>query len=514
VAAHRIRRPTTWRTVETLDLGAALAGAKRGEAVLLDALGPWLAARMDAAELWCGPSATSAALDERDAAEVDGILAELDAFWDAAAAHDGGPVVVVADESGLGILPGEASSRRWLDVAGDAVQRLAADADRVLLVVAGRSLDLPAGAPAPGGAVPRDLVDRHRTPAPPDLRVHGDAMAGEGLLDLAVNVHGDGPPAHVRAAMVAALDGAAAYPDARSTRAALAARHDRDPAEVLVTAGAAELFWLLPRVARVALAAVVHPSFTEPEAALRAAGVPVTHVLRDADRGWHLDPAAVPDAADLVVLGNPSNPTGTLEDPAALAALCRPGRLVVVDEAFIDFVADPAASLAGRADLPGLVVVRSATKLWGLAGVRAGYALAPAGLVRRLDAARQPWPVGVEALAALRVIADDEAHRRAVAAEVAGARADLLTGLAEVPGVTAWDGAANFVLLRVPEQPGGRAVAAALRERGIAVRTSTFPGLSDDHLRVAVRGAEVAARLTAALTEILHQPARPGSRPS
>ncbi len=240
----------------------------------------------------------------------------------------------------------------------------------------------------------------------------------------------------------------------------------------------------------------------------------MTHVVRAPGDGWALDPAAVPADADLVVLGNPTNPTGALDPPDRIAALCRPGRLTVVDEAFVDFVADPAASLAARADLPGLVVVRSVTKLWALAGLRAGYVLAPAGLVRRMDALRQPWPVSGPAAAAVAACCADEAHRLAVAAAVAAARADLAARLARLPAVTTWPAAANFVLARVP---GGPAVDAALRERGVAVRPSTFPHLSPDHLRIAVRDPARHRLLESALSEILPRPAAPlptpGARP-
>ena len=80
------------------------------------------------------------------------------------------------------------------------------------------------------------------------------------------------------------------------------------------------------------------------------------------------------------MLANPNNPTGNLDPPALIARLARPGRTLVVDESFIDFVPGERASLASRRELPGLVVLRSLTKIWGLAGLRAGYLLAPVSL--------------------------------------------------------------------------------------------------------------------------------------
>ncbi|GAA3239399.1 hypothetical protein GCM10020256_60460 [Streptomyces thermocoprophilus] len=201
-----------------------------------------------------------------------------------------------------------------------------------------------------------------------DLRHHGDAEVrddGAKLVDLAVNVRAGTPPVWLRERIAGALEDLAAYPDGRAARAAVAARHGVEPGRVLLTAGAAEAFVLLARALDVRRPVVVHPQFTEPEAALRDAGHEVGRVLlREAD-GFRLDAAAVPEDADLVVIGNPTNPTSVLHPAEAVAALARPGRCLVVDEAFMDAVPGEREALAGRTDVPGLVVLRSLTKTWG-----------------------------------------------------------------------------------------------------------------------------------------------------
>ncbi|KUP96665.1 Rv2231c family pyridoxal phosphate-dependent protein CobC [Thermobifida cellulosilytica] len=334
-----------------------------------------------------------------------------------------------------------------------------------------------------------------------DLRHHGDAEVGPGLLDFAVNVRDRTPPSWLAERIAASVTDLAAYPDPEPARRAVARRHRREPADVLLTAGAAEAFVLLARVLAPRRAVVVHPQFTEPEAALRAAGHPVERVVLDGD--FTLDPGAVPDDADLVVVGNPTNPTSVLHPAATLAALARPGRVLVVDEAFADCVPGEPESLAGRTDLPGLVVVRSLTKTWGLAGLRVGYLLAEPGLVRRLAEAQPLWPVSTPALVAVRECtaprALAEAHAWAVDLEQRRARLvqDLTAlGLAVTPRPRA-----SFLLARVA---GADLLRTRLRERGVAVRRGdTFPGLGRDHLRIAVRGPEANARLVALLAELL-----------
>ena len=209
---------------------------------------------------------------------------------------------------------------------------------------------------------------------------------------------------------------------------------------MLLLNGACEAFWLLAAAVRPRLVACVHPGFTEPEAAFRAAGCEVVRVFREPE-SWRLDPADVPDEADVVVVGNPENPIGTLEARELLARLQRPGRLVVVDESFMEFALER-ETLAGDRDV---VVVRSLTKLWSLAGIRAGYLLGPPALVAELDAHRQPWSVNALACAAVVACCGDRETPARVAAEVEAERRFLAAGLERV-AQRVWPGAANFLL--------------------------------------------------------------------
>jgi histidinol-phosphate/aromatic aminotransferase/cobyric acid decarboxylase-like protein len=332
------------------------------------------------------------------------------------------------------------------------------------------------------------------------LRLHGDTLARPGMLDFAVNVWPAQRPPMLEDALKRALAESHRYPDESEARNAIAARHGRTVDEVLLTNGACEAFWLLAHAFRPKLAACIHPGFTEPEAALRAAGSEVAHVLRESKR-WRFDPQNVSEEADCVVLDNPNNPTGTLDSPETITALARRWRLLVIDESFVDFVASESASLAGERDVPGLVVVRSLTKLWSLAGIRAGYLLAPAEIVERLAANRQPWSVNTLAYTALTTCATDHDTPRRVAAEVAVAREELADAMQLLPGVRIWPSQANFLLLRVPDGPG---LVEALRERRIAVRPAgSFPGLDERHIRIAVRMRDDNALLLNAFTEIL-----------
>ncbi|MGO9961128.1 MAG: aminotransferase class I/II-fold pyridoxal phosphate-dependent enzyme [Solirubrobacteraceae bacterium] len=332
------------------------------------------------------------------------------------------------------------------------------------------------------------------------LRLHGDTLAVPGALDFATCLWPNAAPDWLDKALADGLADRVAYPDDRHAREAIGARHGRCAEEVLLLNGACEAFWLLAHALRPRRAACVHPSFTEPEAALRATGTDIVRVQLDSD-DWTLAPELVPADVELIVVGNPNNPTGTLTPTAALRALARPGRLLLVDESFIDFVPGDGASLAGDRDLPGLLVVRSLTKLYALAGIRAGYLLAPPELVRRLAEQRQPWSVNALACRLLAAAAADRQTPNAVAAEVADRRRELTAAVTAHARVRTWPSAANFLLISVRD---GRTLTDGLLARGIAARpAASFPGLDDRHVRIAVRPAPDNERLVTALQEVL-----------
>ena len=341
-----------------------------------------------------------------------------------------------------------------------------------------------------------------------DLAHHGDRDVAEGLVDLAVNVRLPAPPDWLAAVINEATPQLAAYPRTDGAVAAIAAAHDVPPEAVLPTAGGAEAFTLLARALRPRRPVVVHPQFTEPEAALLAAGHAPERVILTSGTGFRLDPSQVPADADLVLVGNPTNPTGTLHPGAALRPLVRPGRVLVVDEAFLDAVpGEPGTMITGA--MPGLVVLRSLTKTWGLAGLRAGYAVGDPDLIARLQAQQPPWSVSTPALAAIAACLTDKAREIADAAaeEISGQRAYLVERLTEHGLPPAGEPRTPFVLVDSQPVRGDRPpgwLRDALRTEGFAVRRGeTFPGLGPDWIRLAVRDRETTDRLAEALERVL-----------
>jgi histidinol-phosphate aminotransferase len=331
-----------------------------------------------------------------------------------------------------------------------------------------------------------------------ELRVHGDRMVTEGHLDFAVNVVPGGPPSWLVRELADELGHVSLYPDESQAIGALSQRHGRPSSNVLVTNGAAEAFWLVATALRPRHAVVIHPGFTEAEVALRSLGRPLQRAFRDPD-DFALDPSVVSSDADVVFVCNPNNPTGSLDTAEVLRRLVRPGRVLVIDEAFMEFCEGETESLASHSGISGVIVIRSITKLWSVPGIRAGYMLGPPGLIDRLRSVRQPWPVNSLALVALTVCARRQVDANERARAMAHASAEMIEDLRGIPAIRTWPSVTNFVLIEVPD---GAALLRRLGDKGLAVRRAdTFPGLSPNHLRVTVRRPEDNRLLVAALRE-------------
>ncbi|MFM6852050.1 MAG: Rv2231c family pyridoxal phosphate-dependent protein CobC [Terrabacter sp.] len=341
-----------------------------------------------------------------------------------------------------------------------------------------------------------------------DLHHHGDRDVAPGLVDLAVNVRLPAPPPWLADVIAGSLHDLGRYPDATPAVAAIARRHGVDPSCVLPTAGGAEAFTLIARGVECRHPVVVHPQFTEPEAALAAAGHEVARCVLSREVGFRLDPLAFAAGgehaiADLVVVGNPTNPTGVLHPAADVRSLRAPSRVVVIDEAFMDAVPGETESVIGP-DLEGLLVVRSLTKTWGLAGLRVGYVVGDPDVVAALRAVQPPWSVSSPAVAATvaclseRGVAEAETGAMTIAAD----RDVLVRELAAVGLQVAAPSDAPFVL--VDTSPlGPESVRQDLAHLGFAVRRGeTFPGLGATWVRLAVRDPGTSRAVAAALAEL------------
>ncbi|GGO89254.1 hypothetical protein GCM10011584_18210 [Nocardioides phosphati] len=371
------------------------------------------------------------------------------------------------------------------------------------VVVIGRSNS----APGLEGQVARPESGRSRPGAAApshDLAHHGDVEVEAGMLDFAVNVHADEPPAFLAEALRGAVADLARYPDPTRATHAVARAHGIDPESVLLTHGAAEAFGLVAQQPW-ERPAVVHPQFTEPEAALRAHGHDPARLLLTAETGFRLT-STDPRGADLVIVGNPTNPTSRLHPRGALRGFAQDGVTVLVDEAFLDVVEPidaPRDSLVRDAATdPRLLVTRSLTKTYSIAGLRIGYLVGHPDVLRRLAARRSPWPVSTLAAVAAEACVSPEglAYAAGVRRQLPEQLAALVATLSARGFTVVDDPRGPFVLAQHPE---ATRIREELRARKIAVRRAdTFPGLDGTWLRFAARGPAGTSALADALDDL------------
>lgn len=331
------------------------------------------------------------------------------------------------------------------------------------------------------------------------LEHHGDAETDPALVDLAVNVRLSTPPPWLAQRLRDSIGDLAAYPDVRNAQRAIARRHGVDEDMVLPASGAAEAFVLLAHMTAAKRPVVVHPQFTEPEAALRRVGITPERVLLDAANAFVLTPELVPEDADLVVIGNPTNPTGVLHPRATLEALRRPGRLLVIDEAFMDTIAGEGNSLISG-DMEGVLVLRSLTKTWGLAGLRAGYAVGSPSVIAALGRHQPHWSVSTLAATVMEATTTGPAliEAESAVADTTRWREHLIAGLRAL-GLSPVESQTSFVLVDV-----GVGVRQVLRTHGYALRRGdTFPGLGPEWVRIAVRDPQTIDGMLRELATVL-----------
>ncbi len=357
-----------------------------------------------------------------------------------------------------------------------------------------------------------DVIDRLR-PALRSFEPYDPAFS-PCRVNLSANENTHELPEEVRAAIDAALLDTPLnrYPDpmANALRDALAERHGVSREMVCVGNGGDEvLFNLLFAFGGPGRTVVTcPPDFAEYANFATMCECELCPVWRDPE-DFSIDADELVEAARdaaLVILTSPNNPTGDLLDRALVERLLdETDALVLVDEAYVEFAPEGASVIDLVAKRPRLMVLRTLSKAFGLAGLRVGYLVAHPSVVDALGAIRQIYSVDVVAQAVALAAIRERAAMAGVVADIVSERERLLAGLAEIPGVRAWPSAANFVLVRVP---GAAEVRRRLRdEHSILVRDfSAAPGLGDC-LRLSVGTREENDALLDALSVILREEA-------
>jgi L-threonine-O-3-phosphate decarboxylase len=350
------------------------------------------------------------------------------------------------------------------------------------------------------------------------------ALAGcapSDILDFSASINPLGIPPGAIATLQQAISGLVAYPDPSyaELRLALSQHHQLPPDYLLPGNGAAELLtWACRELAALDTTILLTPAFSDYDRALNAFGANVLRrsLLVDGllpsptllpkilcPHSFLLPPCPFPRCG--LLLNTPHNPTGRLFDRSDLLPMLQQLELVVVDEAFMDFLPpDQQQSLIEWvSDYPNLVVLRSLTKFYSLPGLRLGYAIAHPERLQRWQQWRDPWAVNGLAAKLGSVLLDDRAFQQQTWAWLAAARPQLFQGLAALPGCQPYPSAANFLLVRC-DRSVVELQTQLLKQHRILIRDClSFPELGDRYFRVAIRSPTENQRLLDALDQVL-----------
>ena len=344
------------------------------------------------------------------------------------------------------------------------------------------------------------------------------ALAGcspDAILDFSASINPLGPPESVIAAIKSHLPNLKAYPDPdyHQLRVSLSEVHQVPPDWILPGNGSAELLtWAAWDLSELDQTFLITPAFSDYWRAFQAFNAKVVEcpllsvegeVVSLESLGWKKQ--TLSSLNNGLLLNNPHNPTGKLFFKETILPLLEMFALVVVDEAFMDFLPpDQEQSLISVVrEFPNLVILRSLTKFYSLPGLRLGYAIAHPNRLQRWQARRDPWPVNVLAAAAGEAAIADQLFGQQTWDWLQRSGIKLFQGLANLPGLKPYESAVNFLLVK-------SAVSTSLlqekllKESQILIRDClSFPELGDRYFRVAVRSQTDNQRLITELAKAL-----------
>lgn len=332
------------------------------------------------------------------------------------------------------------------------------------------------------------------------------------VLDFSENCNPAGPPEAIQTGWNELLPKISRYPDPNGEpfRSAVAEFHGIGDEQLVLGNGAAEILSLVANRYRGKRAILVHPTFSEYEATLTAAGASITHVQASEENGFALpieELIIAMDIADVLYICTPNNPTGVLPNRTELDSLIQHAATVscdvILDEAFIDWVDENLSFIPEVKNYSNLIVVRSMTKLYAIPGIRLGYAVAHPDRIDAIKRSAPHWNINAIA-AQLGTICLQQADYRERAILQATEERLKMTNFLTAHVCKVIDSVANFILFKPPVHIAAQDVFNSLLTQGIVVRhTENFKGLGGRWLRIGMKSASAMEMLRNALVPLL-----------
>lgn len=336
------------------------------------------------------------------------------------------------------------------------------------------------------------------------------------MIDFSSNINPLGIPETAREVLTGDWEHLERYPDLHyaSLREVIANFHQLDADQIIVGNGAAEIIFLMGRLFHGKKVLIPMPTFGEYQEAVQLGGGQVEIVYRKNENDFALPMEEILDRlhdVDGIILCHPNNPTGGLVGEKKLFQIIeRTGqlnKLLILDEAFIDFAPDP-ARVSGKKwliDHPSMLIIRAFTKFFAMPGLRLGYGIGSNQLIERLKEMKMPWSVNSLAVEiGERVLFDSDYIQRS-RKWMEEERTFLYETLSKFESLQVFSTETNFILCKIKKK---NLTAQILKERmieqGILIRNaSSFSGLDESYFRVAIKDHENNKKLCQALQGVI-----------
>ena len=321
-------------------------------------------------------------------------------------------------------------------------------------------------------------------------------VSQDAFIDFSASINPLGTPRKVVLEIKKCLKNLVHYPDMNATkvREKLGNVYNIDPQSIICGNGCTELIHLIPRTMGFNKVLVVQPTFSDYERACRIARPEciVTYYILDRKNDFDIEPQILIDTAErdnveAVFICNPNNPTGRLLGYDGLMEIAQALRkqkiYFIVDESFIDF--SSGKSIADTVETnPYIIVLKSLTKFYALAGLRLGYGIFPIHIAKMLKECKEPWTVNTLAQAAGIAALNESDFKDRATKLINGQKRVLEKGFKDL-GIDYVPSHANYYLLSTPDAPK---IAEQLEMKGILVKgCSNFKGLDHRYLRISVK---------------------------
>lgn len=317
----------------------------------------------------------------------------------------------------------------------------------------------------------------------------------ENVIDFSVNLNPLGVPVALRDEWQNWLSDINDYPDphANDLIEQLSKMENIPKSHIMAGNGASEIITLIARHLAGQKVMVIHPAFSEYETACRNEGCEIVQVILSSPN-WELDMKKVEDELEevtAVFLCNPNNPTGVHYDKKAVEALVeackKTNTICIIDEAFYDFLPEPVTFIHEVLDSEHVLIIRSLTKMYSIAGLRLGFLAGNPVLLKEIKKRQPHWSVNALAMKAGVLCLRETNHVAKTVKFIYKERTAVFSKLKQL-GFEHSSSKLNFYLLRDPKSHNQQELFHFLLKQGLVLRhTNNFPGIEEEWLRVAVR---------------------------